>query len=172
MAKKLLIGFIKFFVYIFVILYMFFEEYIWQTIVVKVINKIKEYRLYAKYIEFMKGSNRYFILIIFMILFIASEYLGIFSFVLFAQMKMMLGMFLYIVKLLVATIAFSTLNATKEILCSFIWFNYIYGKLVYFSEWIKNTKTYKNIKHILKVCKRFVKFRFYKLKRYLLDHVF
>lgn len=172
LIKQILKNFIKGIFYILMTIYLLLEEYVWQVFVEKILAKLKQLKLYSKYISLIQLSNRYVILITFVLMFGLSEYLGIISLFYFAQLQIIFAIFLYSIKLALAALAFATLTETKEVLCSFKWFNYIYIKIVNFTIWIKNTQTYLNVKIFVKSLKDNIKLKLSKIRQYILDNIF
>lgn len=172
LIKQVFKNIIKGIFYVLMTIYLLLEEYVWQVFVEKILIKLKKLELYSKYISLIRLCNRYVILIVFMLMFGVSEYFGIISLIYFAQLKIIFGTFLYVIKLFFAALSFATLNETKEVLCSFKWFNYIYTKIVYFTTWVKNTQTYLNIKVFTQSLKEKIKLKLSKIRQYILENVF
>lgn len=142
MIQKLILFFLS-------IIFFIFEDIIWNQIVVRVIDKIKEWNIYKVYMEWLQAQDKYMILINFLILFGLSEVLGLQAFVYFAKLQLIMGVALYGLKIIFTIVAFAILNTSKEILFSFWWFKWSYEKITNFIDTIKNSVMYMTLKTLI-----------------------
>jgi hypothetical protein len=125
-----------------VILYILFEELVYNAVILPVSDRIKSLQVIQRLNALLARFGRYAILITFVLLFVASEGLGATALVMLAQGLVLIGVGLYVVKTLLGIYAFVILHHHKETLFSFGWFAYTYGKIVAVLDVIKSSSAY------------------------------
>ncbi|MDN5064459.1 hypothetical protein [Aliarcobacter butzleri] len=157
---------INFLLIFLVFVYIIFEELIWDKFAKPIISYISNFSLFKNLTPKILALNSYIILIIFIIPFFLVELLGVYAGFVFISGHIILGTFLYLLKIPIAALIFWYFNTTKERLLEFVWFKYIYEKLVLFINKIKNSKAYSLIKENFFISKSRLKekiVRIYKL---------
>jgi type III secretory pathway component EscS len=132
-----------FFLTILILLFIFFEELIWHTIVTPLYNYIKSlhlYEVFSNYIE--KSANRYVVLVIFLIPFIAGEILGIISGLLIANLHIFAAILVYLLKIPLVFLALAILHSGHKKLNSFGWFAKSYTWTINKIDAIKQSRLY------------------------------
>ncbi len=128
----------------FVILFIIFEEVIWEGIAEPIYERVKELRLLVRIERTLQTTPRWVILIIFVVTFIVVEAAGVFAGVLLVQGQPMIGMTLYIAKIPIAAFTFWMFRVTKAKLLSYGWFEWLYCKIIALFEWIKSMELYQS----------------------------
>ena len=150
---------LKLFINITAIIYLIFDE-----MFVFVYNKISNFLAKFPSMEVIKTywrikiseMNKYLVLGFLLSHLLASELLGILSFMLLAKGMIASFVLLYIVKFLPFFLMSFVFDCVKEELLTIRWFNYCYTKVVQFTDYLKETeivikvKQYRdNIKNIV-----------------------
>lgn len=133
------------FEFLIVLLFLIFEELIWEGIAKPIYSYINSFRVLQKLQNILIKQNRYIILITFLSPLAVVEFAGFYSGILFLQGKFLLGLILYLSKIPLSAFTFWIFKVTKEKLLKFNWFFYSYNKILSFLEWIKSRKTYQKI---------------------------
>ncbi len=134
-----------------VILFIIFEELIWEGIAKPIYNHIKSMRLLQKFEQSLFDTSRGVILFFFIIIFTIVETAGVVAGILFIKGQILLGLVLYLTKIPIAGFTFWLFKVTKSKLLSFDWFNWSYIKMNLLFYWFKNQDIY--IKTIIMVKK-------------------
>jgi hypothetical protein len=121
--------------------YIVFEKIFWEKFAVHIINHIKEKDFYNKFETLILASNRYIILLSFILFFSVSEIMGLYALILFSKGMLIFGIIMYIVKLLPVIVAFSLLEKAKDKLYSFNWFKISH---IFILKWINELKESKS----------------------------
>lgn len=162
---------INFLLIFLVFVYIIFEELIWDKFAKPIISYISNFSLFKNLTPKILALNSYIILIIFIIPFFLVELLGVYAGFVFISGHIILGTFLYLLKIPIATLIFWYFNTTKERLLEFIWFKYIYEKLVLFINKIKSSKAYLLIKEKASIIKKEIKENFFISKSRLKEKI-
>jgi hypothetical protein len=127
-----------------VVIFIVFEEIIWEGFAKPIYIFIHELRLLQKLQEKLQSVNRYVILILFMLLLIGVEAAGVTAGIMAVKGMVLSAVLLYALKIPIAAFTFWLFRATEEKLLSFGWFKYLYEKIVAFFAWIKSRKIYQS----------------------------
>ena len=157
MIKKLFNKIITLIQSILILIYMVFEELVWERFAKPLYRYVKHLRLFLRLEIILKSANRYIILFLFLLPFIVGELLGAVSAVLAVKGLVVLAIALYIFKLLIATFAFWLFNIQKEKLLSFTIVNYSYQKIMQFATWIKTTAVFISVKEKITTIKELIR---------------
>ena len=144
-----------------VFLFILFEEIIWESLAEPIYEKIQSLRILQRLQLFIKKTNRYVLLSIFVVLLLGVEGAGLMAGVFLVQGKVVWGGLLYMLKVPIAGFTFWLFKVSKNKLLSFYWFRWSYEKLIEGIEWLKSTEIYhssisimRNIKSRLKYIKQ------------------
>jgi hypothetical protein len=148
-------------------IYLVFEELIWDRFAQPIFKYIKHLRFFKRLEIILNGANRYVVLALFILPFIVGEALGIMSPIVALKGYVLLGIVLYILKLLIVAFAFWLFNIQKEKLLSFSVIKYCYDKIVEFTTWVKTTDAFKTISKIVQKSKTWLKIRYANLKTFI-----
>jgi len=149
--------------FILVFIFILFEEIIWEGIAKPIYEKLESLHIVKKLEERIHHTNRYFLLVIFLVLLLGVEGAGLLAGAFFVQGYLLLGLLLYIIKIPIAAFVFWLFKAAKKKLLSFDWFNWAYKKLMNGIDWLKERETYKEAMEKL----RRLKFKF----KVILQHI-
>lgn len=150
--------------FILVILFILFEEIIWEGIAKPIYKRIESLHLLQGLEKSIAGGNRYVILVIFLVLLLGVEGAGLLAGVFFVQGQMLLGLFLYVAKIPIAAFTFWLFKAAKSKLLSFDWFEWLYDKVMDGLLWLKNLDIYKTTMAYMLVLKTKLKDQFKAIK--------
>ena len=150
--------------FILVFLFILFEEIIWEGLAKPIYNKIESLHIIQNLEEKIQYTNRYILLIVFMVLLLGVEGAGLLAGAFFVQGKILFGLVLYIAKIPIAAFVFWLFKASKDKLLSFDWFNWSYKKLMNGLEWLKDTNIYKKTIHKMNELKVKMKNNWYLVK--------
>lgn len=132
-----------------VITYILFEELVWNKIAEPVYNFLKNIKFYELFLSYIHiSANRYTVLLLFIMPFVAGEFLGILSAVLAASTHILFAIVVYALKIPLVIIAFAILKAGDSKLESFIWFSTVRRIVVTIMEKIKSSTAYQKIKQL------------------------
>lgn len=148
-------------------LYVIFEELIWDLVAEPIYNYVRNLRLLQKIERQVKTLKPLSVLILFLILFIQVEGLGILALGLIAQGNPTLGVTLYLAKLPVAAFTFWLFRVCKDILMTFAWFKYSYDGLEKLIAFIKASEIHQNLIAIIIRAKTWIKSQAKKFKQTL-----
>ena len=166
--KKLILNF---FLSIFVLSYIIFEELIWERIAEPFIAYLRRLRILKKIEYWVEKIDSRVILIIFLSLFIKVELLGIYAGMLFVQGKIVAGSMLYLSKIPIAAFTFWLFGVSKSKLLKFRWFATSYNYIMKIISRIKSSNTYINIKERVQKSKVYIKENFFSKKGLLLKKI-
>ncbi len=154
--------------FVLVLLFILFEEIIWEGLAKPIYDKISSFRILIRLEQIINSSNRHIVLLFFVTLLLGVEGAGLLAGVFFVQGKVLLGSALYIAKIPIAGFTFWLFNVSKSKLLSFDWFAWAYQRLISGIEWLKDTNIYqttvtttKEIKSRIKSVWREVKERYF-----------
>ena len=143
--------------FILVFIFILFEEIIWEGIAKPIYEKIESLQIIQKIEDKIHHTNRYVLLVIFLVLLLGVEGAGILAGAFFVQGQLLLGLLLYIIKIPIAAFVFWLFKTAKNKLLSFDWFNWAYHKLMDGIDWLKERETYQEAMEKLRKIK--VKFK-------------
>ena len=150
--------------FILVFLFILFEEIIWEGIAKPIYNKIESLRITQKLESKISKTNRYVLLVVFLVLLLGVEAAGLLAGVFFVQGYVLFGLLLYILKIPIAAFVFWLFKVAKKKLLSFDWFNWAYKKLMNGLEWLKATVIYKDAMEYMHRVKRKLKTQWKRIK--------
>ncbi len=131
-----------------VLVYLFFEEIVWEKIAIPIYNYIRDLRIHTLFLGYITSyANRYVVLLLFITPFLLGEILGILSGVLATQMHIISAIILYTLKIPLVLVALSILEAGKEKLNSFEWFAKTYNTTINILSRLKSSSFYQSIKN-------------------------
>jgi len=137
---------------ILVLIFIIFEELIWEGIAKPIYEAIHSLKILQKIEAKLQHINAYVILVIFVVLLATVETFGIYAGMLFVSGQVLLGLALYISKIPIAAFTFWLFRVTEEKLMQFGWFKWLYEKLLAGIAWLKSRKIYvdtmERLKHI------------------------
>jgi len=151
--KRILKLFITFIETLLVLFYIFLEELIWER-VVKPFNKLIDRYIGRKIKNIVDNLPPYLSLILFITLLFIAELAGLLSAPLTLVVGIFMGIVLYIIKIVVASIAFWVFKRTRNEILTIKWFNVVYNKTVDIYNWIKTTSIYINVKSKIEYIKK------------------
>ena len=142
---------------ILVIIYILFEELIWEGIAKPIYEAIHSLKILQKIEEKLQHVNASVILAIFVVLLSIVEAFGIYAGMLFVSGQVALGLALYISKIPIAAFTFWLFRVTEDKLMTFTWFKWLYMKMLDAIEWLKTREVYVKTMERLRVLKEKLK---------------
>ena len=130
---------------ILVIVYIIFEELIWEGIAKPIYVAIHSLKILQKIEMKLQHVNATVILFIFIILLTIVEAFGIYAGVLFVSGQVALGLSLYLSKIPIAAFTFWLFRVTEDKLMQFGWFKWIYDWIMRGVDWLKACEVYISI---------------------------
>jgi len=127
---------------ILVLIYIIFEELIWEGLAKPIYEAIHRLKILEKVEEKLQHVNAYFILVIFVVLLLTVEIFGIYAGMLFVSGQVLLGLGLYISKIPIAAFTFWLFRVTEDKLMTFAWFKWLYEKMMVAIDWLKSREMY------------------------------
>jgi hypothetical protein len=140
-----------------VIIYIVFEELIWEGVAKPIYEAIHSLKILQKVEAKLKHVNASVILVIFVLLLAIVETFGIYAGMLFVSGKILLGLGLYLSKIPIAAFTFWLFRVTEDKLMQFGWFKWLYDWLIRGIEWLKSRPVYIKTMERLKVLKLKIK---------------
>ena len=134
--------FISIIQWIIVLIYIIFEQLIWEIFVEPIVGIIKQFAPLKKFALWIDKRHKYMVLSIFIFLFILVEILGIYAGVSLISGQIALALILYLTKLPVATFTFWLFGISKKKLLTFTWFARIYFFIMHIIDNIKSFHVY------------------------------
>lgn len=128
-----------------VLLFILFEELIYRKFIGPVFAIIRQWALIRRFNDYIGQQSRYVILVMFLSFFTVAEVLGFVSLALLASAQVLMGVIFYLVKTLLALYSFMLLELHKEKLFSFLWFSFVYKKIISFVHFVKASSIYREI---------------------------
>ena len=139
---------------ILVIIYIIFEEIIWEGIAKPVYDKIHALQIIQRMEHVIEKIPSYGILVIFSLLLLLVQGAGIFAGVLFLSGKILFGLLLYLSKIPIAAFTFWIFRISEDKLMHFGWFKWLYEWIMKAIEWLKTREMYvKTMERLLEVKK-------------------
>jgi len=140
-----------------VIIYIIFEELIWEGIAKPIYEAIHSLKVLQKVEKKLQHINASVILVIFVFLLAVVEIFGIYAGMLFVSGKVLLGLGLYLSKIPIAAFTFWLFRVTEDKLMQFGWFKWLYEKMMAGIAWLKSREVYISTMKRLKELKLLVK---------------
>ncbi len=125
-----------------VVLFIVFEEIIWETIARPIYDYIHELHLLQTIQRRLSGLNRYALLTLFLVLLVSVEGVGLLAGVMAVRGMVITAAVLYAFKIPIATFTFWLFHVTESRLMSFAWFKWSYEQIVALFVWIRSREIY------------------------------
>lgn len=138
--------FVKPFEILLVIGYIVFEEIIWNTFAKPIFEAIKSLAWLDTLKQTFLEMNRYLLVSVFIVILLITEYMGILSLITIAENKIILGVFIYVLKIPIASFTFWLFELTKPKLLTFGWLKVTYDALMKGIDFLTKTTIYQSIK--------------------------
>lgn len=145
---------------ILVIIYIIFEELIWEGVAKPIYETIHGLKILQKIEAKLEHVNASVILFIFIVLLSIVEAFGIYAGVLFVSGQVALGLILYIAKIPIAAFTFWLFRITEDKLMQFGWFKWLYDWIMQAIEWLKTREMYVKTMERLGKVKQSIKKKF------------
>ncbi len=126
--------------------YIVFEELVWERFAQPIIRFISRLRILERFGHFLLRINSLFVLVLFLIIFIIVELLGVYAASHFLRGQVIGGLLVYAGKIPVSAFTYWLFNTTKSRLMEFIWFKRLYELVMSIIEMITHSATYLEIK--------------------------
>jgi len=140
-----------------VIVFILFEEIIWEGIARPIYEYVHSLKVLQKVEAWLQGVNATVILVIFVVMLASVEMLGIYAGILFVSGQVALGLMLYLTKVPIAAFTFWMFRVTESKLMQFGWFRWMYEKMMAVIGWLKSLEIYQSTMHKLKKTKEKIK---------------
>ena len=140
-----------------VLIFIIFEELIWEGIARPIYERIHALNILQKIEAGLKQVNPAVILFIFVMLLATVETFGIYAGILFMSGHILLGLGLYLSKIPVAAFTFWLFRTTEDKLMQFGWFKWFYEKIMAVIGWLKELAIYQETMAKLKAVKLRIK---------------
>ncbi|CAA6810417.1 MAG: Unknown protein [uncultured Sulfurovum sp.] len=140
-----------------VLVYILFEELIWEGIAKPIYDAIHSLKILQKIEHKLQAANASVILFIFTVLLIIVEAAGIYAGMLLVSGQVFIGVVLYVSKIPIAAFTFWLFRVTEDKLMQFGWFKWLYDWLIRGIEWLKSRSVYKKTMQQLKAIKAVLK---------------
>jgi hypothetical protein len=135
--------------------YIIFEELIWEGIAKPIYKAIHGLKILEKIETKLQRVSPSIILFIFIVLFAIVEAAGIYAGVLFVSGQVMIGLILYISKIPIAAFTFWLFRVTEDKLMQYGWFKWMYDQVMKAIEWLKACEMYqKTMQRLVEVKSR------------------
>jgi len=157
MLKPLKHKFITLLQLILVIVYIIFEEIIWEGVAHPIYKYVHSLKILQKVEEKLHAVNAYVILILFMVMLASVEALGLYAGYLFVSGNVAIGLSIYLTKIPIAAFTFWMFRVTEDKLMQFGWFKWLYERIMAFIDWLKSLEIYQSTMQKLKVTKERIK---------------
>jgi membrane-bound ClpP family serine protease len=152
-----------------VLIYIIFEELIWEGIAKPIYEAVHSLKVLQKIELKLQKVNPAVILVLFVVLLAVVETFGIYAGMLFMSGQMILGLSLYLTKIPIAAFTFWLFRVTEDKLMQFGWFKWIYDLIMRGIDWLKSLQIYKDTmlrlkkgKEALKRLKNKIKEKYFK----------
>ena len=154
---------------ILVLLFILFEEIIWEGIAEPIYKWVHGLRVLQTIERWLQKVNATVILVIFVVMLVCVELLGLYAGVLFVSGKPLLGATLYATKIPIAAFTFWMFHVTESKLMQFGWFAWLYEKLLAAIAWLKSLEGYQEVMKRLQKTKEGLKVWLKEMKRRYFD---
>ena len=152
-----------------ILIYVTLEELVWERFAEPIFRYIKYLKPFEKLEQILSNSNRYIVLILFIVMLVVGEGLGLLTPIIALKGYPILAMVLYAFKLLIVAFAFWVFNTQKRLLLSFKFVAYFYEKLMLLIDWLKSTYVYIYTKELIHKIKIYIKVKYRNIKNYILN---
>ena len=142
---------------ILVLIFVIFEEIIWEGIAYPVYKYVHSLKILQKVESSLHDMNRYVILSIFVFMLASVEAFGLYAGYLFVSGNVFLGLSIYLGKIPIAAFTFWMFRITEDKLMQFGWFKWLYDCLMQFIDWLKSLDVYINTMQKIKGFKKKIK---------------
>jgi len=136
-----------------VIVFIVFEELIWEGIAYPIYRYVHGLRVLQKVEAKLQSVNAYVILVLFVLLLASVEMLGLYAGYQFVSGSVLIGVVLYLTKIPIAAFTFWMFRVTEEKLMGFGWFAWLYEKIMRAIAWLKSLEIYQSTMEKLKATK-------------------
>lgn len=126
--------------------YILFEEIVWNTIAKPIFEYLKHLAILDSLKQTFLDMNRYLLVSVFVVILGIAEYMGILSLLMVAQNQVAVGVFIYALKIPLASFTFWLFELTKPRLMTFAWLKATYEALMKGIDFIKHSAIYVGIK--------------------------
>ena len=133
-----------------IIIYILFEELIWERFATPIIRYISSLRILQRVDKFLKKVDSRVVLVIFVLIFALVEIIGIYAGALFISGDIIKGVLLYATKIPIAAFTFWLFDVSKERLLEFSWFKKSYYFIIGLIDMIKNSSIYISVRSYAK----------------------
>lgn len=140
-----------------VIIYIIFEELIWEGIAKPIYETIHALKILQKLEAKLENVNPSSILFMFVVLLTMVEAFGVYAGVLFVSGQILSGLVLYMAKIPIAAFTFWLFRVTEDKLMQFGWFKWIYEWVMRAIDWIKASEIHRRTMERLVRMKRRIK---------------
>jgi hypothetical protein len=140
-----------------VVIFIVFEELIWEGIAKPVYSYIHQLHLLQSLQKKLEKVNRYVLLAVFLVLLVSVEGAGVAAGVMALKGMVLAAGILYALKIPIAAFVFWLFHATEPKLLSFGWFRWLYEKILAFFAWMKSLKIYQDAMAMLQNAKDGIK---------------
>lgn len=140
-----------------VIIYIIFEELIWEGIAKPIYETIHALKILQKLEAKLANVNPSSILFMFVVLLTMVEAFGVYAGVLFVSGQILSGLVLYMAKIPIAAFTFWLFRVTEDKLMQFGWFKWIYEWVMRAIDWIKASEIHRRTMERLVQMKRRIK---------------
>ncbi len=147
-----------------VLLFILFEEIIWEGIAKPIYMWVHSLKVLQRVETWLQRVNATVILVIFVLMLVSVEILGVYAGILFVSGQIVLGLMLYLTKIPIAAFTFWMFRVTESKLMQFGWFKWLYEKIMQAIDWLKSLKIYQSTMKRLKATKEKIKQWLKKLK--------
>jgi len=127
---------------ILVAIFILFEEVIWEGIAWPIYRYMHQLQILQKIETYIIQTNKYLILIVFVILLAGVELAGVTAGVMLVKGMVWSAVLLYALKIPIAAFVFWLFRVTEAQLMSFGWFRWVYLQITGAFGWIKSRKIY------------------------------
>lgn len=135
-----------------VMIYIIFEELIWEGIAKPIYETIHALKILQKLEAKLRFVTPSVILVIFVILLTIVEAFGVYAGILFVSGQVLLGLSLYLAKIPIAAFTFWLFRVTENKLMQFEWFKWVYDWIMKAIDWLKSCEMYmKTMERLVKV---------------------
>jgi hypothetical protein len=148
-----------------VLTYLTFEALIWEGVAKPIYRRIHALRLLQLLEKRILRLPAHLILVLFVLLLVMVEGVGLYAGILFVSGKVLLGLLLYLTKIPVAALTFWLFRISEAKLMRFAWFAWTYEKIVTAIGWLKQWDIYIEMTQKLKALKQRLKEKLSLIKR-------
>jgi hypothetical protein len=129
-----------------VFIYIIFEELVWESIAKPIYDYIHALKILQKVELYINKLNPSLLLVIFILMFVQVELLGIGAAIMLAKGKAYTAIAMYATKIPIGAFTFWLFRVSKDKLMTFGWFKTSYNYVMGLIDKIKDSDIYKDIK--------------------------